>query len=64
MSSANSPIIQFFHATRPRTYPIVVMSLGAGLGVSTLGGFGVDNWVLCADYLYRFVFTNFVEPCQ
>ncbi|STZ04110.1 prenyltransferase [Moraxella equi] len=54
MSSANSPIIQFFHATRPRTYPIAIMSLGVGQGLAyrTLGGFGVDNWVLCVLIIY------------
>lgn len=54
MSSANSPIIQFFHATRPRTYPITIMSLGVGqdLAYRTLGGFGVDNWVLCVLIIY------------
>lgn len=54
MSSANSPIIQFFHATRSRTYPIAIMSLGVGqdLAYRTLGGFGVDNWVLCVLIIY------------
>lgn len=54
MSSANSPIIQFFHTTRSRTYPIAIMSLGVGqdLAYRTLGGFGVDNWVLCVLIIY------------
>lgn len=45
---------QFILATRPRTYPIAIMSLGVGqsLAYRVLGGFGVDNWVLCGLIIY------------
>ncbi|MDO4896559.1 MAG: 1,4-dihydroxy-2-naphthoate octaprenyltransferase [Moraxella sp.] len=45
---------QFILATRPRTYPIAIMSLGMGqsLAYRVLGGFGADNWVLCGLIIY------------
>lgn len=44
----------FLKATRPRTYPLALMSIlvGQSLAHRTLGGFGVDNWLLCAFIIY------------
>ena len=44
----------FLKATRPRTYPLAFMSIlvGQSLAYRTLGGFGADNWVLCAFIIY------------
>lgn len=54
MPLPNSAISQFLQATRPRTYPIAIVSLmiSQSLAYRSLGGFGFDEWLVAILAIY------------
>lgn len=54
MLNPNLAFTQFLSATRPRTYPIAIMSLGVSqsLAYRTLGGFTVNQWLIAFLVIY------------